>query len=150
MAKEATVRSLVNAFGKETSGRIRFRSYLQQAASLLGDEPVIAKFCTFDNGYGNVAVLTPHYVIDIEGDDGDDGDGLAFCLLRSIDDVGVFEGIVKSIPGTSESSVAVIVNPSYEPSGPWWIAESDEEKESLQSFTSRLLQSVQSLERGTS
>ena len=150
MVNQTAVRDLVTTFSKEASGRTRFRSYLQQAASLLGDEPVVAQFHTLDEGYGNIAVLTPHYVIDIEGDDDDGDGGLAFCLLRSIEDVGVFEGVVKSIPGTSESSVAVIVNPSYEPSGPWWIAESDEEKESLRSFTSRLLQSVRSLERGTS
>ena len=141
-----TVRSLVGTLKNDVGGLRQFSSYLMQTVALIGDEPVVASFSSYDDGYGNLAVLTPSYVVDVEGDD-DDSDGcLAVYLLGTIESVALYEGSVESIPGTSDTSLTLIVNHIYEPSGPWWITEDDEEKVRLQSFASSLLAAVRSLQ----
>ena len=92
---------------------------------------------------------TPHYVIDVEGDDKDNSGCLAICLLRSLESVALYEGPVGSIPGTSKESLALVMNPDSEPSSLWWVAEDDEEKADLQSFACSLLAAVRSLEEAS-
>lgn len=140
-----SVSSLAHRLQWVADGRQVFRSYLRQSVALLGDEQVTAWYCTSRAAYANLAMVTAHYVIDVEGHDQSDDGYLGVFLLRSIESIALYAGTVESIPGTSKESLAVVMNHKSQPSSMWWVTEDAEEKVDLQSFTSHLLAAASSV-----
>lgn len=122
-----------------------FASYWKVAVEVVGEETVHSYFETYEKGYGNVAILTDGFIIDVEGDD-EDGTGVVGVFdLRRIDSVGLLQGPVDFIEDTNANSLTLVTNLTDEPSGPWWTTDDEAEKATLRRFAKAALERLKEI-----
>ena len=121
-----------------------FEEYWDLAKELVDDLPIRAFYVVADDGYGNVAIITDRSIIDIEADDDDDDLGyISVTTIESIAKVHFRAGPVPTLPDSEDAQLTIILSiTGATGSGPYWIAETDDECKHLTRFGAALMGAI--------
>ena len=106
--------------------------------------PVRAFYACSEDSYANLAILTDGLIIDIETEENDDSPGgLTVISVRAVAEVHFHEGPVHTIPDSEEAQLTLVLSMvGATDVGPYWIAETNAEREHLVRFGKALLNAV--------
>ena len=123
-----------------------FENYWELSQEIIGDMPVRKFYVLGEPGYINVAILTNHFMIDIEGEEEDPPGSFELYPLSTIESVRFHEGPIDTLPGSSDAELILLVSlTGSTEAGPYWIAETTEEKEYLIQFGKSIIESLTTL-----
>ena len=121
-----------------------FAEYRDLSRELLEGLPVRAFYVCAEDSYVNLAILTDKLIIDIETDENDDNPGdLTVIVIKSIAEVHFRTGPVQTVPDSDGAQLTLLLSMiGATDAGPYWIAETDTEREHLARFGKALLNAV--------
>lgn len=121
-----------------------FAEYWDLGRELMEGLPVRAFYACSEGSYANLAILTDGLIIDIETEEDDDSpDDLTVISLKSIAEVHFHEGPVHTIPDSEEAQLTLVLSMiGATDIGPYWIAETNAEREHLVRFGKALVKAV--------
>ena len=86
-----------------------FKQNWDLSSNVIHDLPIRSFYLTVESGYGNVAILTSDFLIDIEGDDEEPPGNLSVQRLSAISGVEFHWGQVEGISESEEAKLVVLV-----------------------------------------
>lgn len=121
-----------------------FEEYWDLSREVLGDISVRKFYVQFNEGYGNVAVLSDELVVDIEGaDDAEEGGLLNVKPLKALSSVEFRQGPVDTLPHSEDTQLVMLL---YEAgTDDWdmhWTAENDDERRHLVNFGRAVIEAI--------
>lgn len=112
------------------------------AQFLLRDVEIKGVYKKFTRGYGNVAVITEHTIVDVEGDDNEPAEGaVSVYQIDGIESFGLYLGKHPSIPEADANSLVLVTNFMTQ-DGPYWTARTKALRKSLQEFAAHIHQAM--------
>lgn len=114
------------------------------ARELMDGLPVLAFYARPEDSYANLAILADGLIIDIETEEDDDSpDDLTVISVKAVAEVHFHTGPVHTIPDSEEAQLTLVLSMvGATDLGPYWIAETDAEREHLVRFGKALLNAV--------
>ena len=111
--------------------------------NVIHDVPVRSFYLTVEPGYGNLAILTSDFLVDIEGDDENPPGNLSVQRLSAISGVEFYWGPVEDIPESEEAKLVVLAYVAgSEVVDLHWIAYTDDDRHHLMDFGKALIDSI--------
>ena len=113
-----------------------FYKYWSIAQEIINGLTILSFYCRLETNYVNLAILTDKSIIDIEKKNDQSNSGhVIVTAIDHISDVVILTTPIETIPVSRGSHLTVIASKVGETTiGPYWIAESEKEYESLVQF----------------
>ena len=111
---------------------------------LLEGLPVRAFYACNEDSYANLAILADGLIVDIETEEDDDSPvNLTVISLKAVAEIHFHEGPVHTIPDSEDAQLTLVLSMvGATDAGPYWIAETNAEREHLVRFGKALLKTV--------
>lgn len=124
-----------------------FAEYWDLCRELVEGLPVRAFYVYIDGSYANLAILTDKMIVDIVADEDDETlDDLAVIAMKSIAEVHFRTGAMETLPDSEEAQLVLVLSMvGATDTGPYWVAETDAEREHLTRFGKALMNAVNAL-----
>lgn len=120
-----------------------FKQTWELSGNVIHDLPIRSFYLTVESGYGNVAIITSDFLVDIEGDDEEPPGNLSVQRLSAISGVEFYWGPVEDIPESEEAKLVVLAYVAgSEVVDLHWIAYDDEDRQHLFDFGKTLIDSI--------
>lgn len=113
-----------------------FYKYWSIAQEIINGLTILSFYCRLETNYVNLAILTDKSIIDIEKKNDQSNSGhVIVTAIDHISDVVILTTPIETLPVSRGSHLTVIASKVGETTiGPYWIAESEKEYESLVQF----------------
>ena len=121
-----------------------FAEHWDLARELTEGFSVQAFYLHTEDSYANLAVVTDKLIVDIATDEDDDAvDDLSVVAVRAVAEAHFHAGPVQTIPDSEGAQLTLVLSMvGATDAGPYWIAETDVEREHLVRFGKALLNAI--------
>ena len=127
----------------EEDSRVTFAEYWNIGKELIEGLPIHSFYTRTGSGYVNLVVLAGKLVVDIETDEKDENPGiLSVTAIESVARILFHAGPVQTIPESEKSLTLILSIVGGTDVGAYWVAETDEERQSLTRFGQSLMVAI--------
>lgn len=120
--------------------------YWDMARRLLGDALIKSAFVKLQEDYGNVAVLTEDFLVDIEGDDEQETGFVTFYHVGQFDTWSLLWGPLDELDESDKNTLVLTMSSASEGEviGPYWTASDEDLHKRLIEFATAVRESIKS------